>query len=70
MTSTKKAKLKPFATDEESNELAIAAIQSYIKDCHCKSPADIMRALQKVIAVGMDMHATVEHGKMERVTLN
>jgi len=63
---TKKT-LPPRLTPQEMEELAIKMVQEYVNACNCKSRDDVLLALSRWLAVGLDIGETVKHGKMEIV---
>ncbi|MGY3854454.1 hypothetical protein ACW5W8_16755 [Aeromonas aquatilis] len=55
-------KQKGFAAELEVELLAKKHLEAYLNECNCQSKEDALRAIEKMVGMGMHCHDVVENG--------
>lgn len=53
---------KKFVTELEAESLAKKHLEAYLNECNCQSKEDALRAIEKMVGMGMHAHDVVENG--------
>lgn len=51
-----------FVTEVEAELLAKKHLEAFVAECRCQNKQDILRAIEKMVGVGMHAHDVVENG--------
>lgn len=54
-------------SEEECEVAAKAALEAYVNGCGCKNTQDVLRAIEKMVAMAMFAHDVVTHGQKDAV---